>query len=115
LHELALPPLFAAGTKYHSTCVESIKNVTHDTKLFTLRLPAGSYLNVPTGHHVGIKAMVNGVEVERKYTPVSRLEASGQRPVHPQAQQEAESIDLMIKLYKDGKMSGFLSGLKEGM
>ena len=48
------------GVKYHATHVESIRRVTHDTKLFTLRLPIGSYLNVPTGHHLSIKADIDG-------------------------------------------------------
>lgn len=52
--------IFSADTKYHSSSVESIKSITHDTKLYTLRLPAGSYLNVPTGHHLSVKAQVNG-------------------------------------------------------
>lgn len=51
-----------AGVKYHSTYVESINDVTHDTKLFTLRLPAGSHLNVPTGHHLSVKANINGMQ-----------------------------------------------------
>lgn len=53
-----------------------------------------------------------GEDVERSYTPVSTLE--GPRPVHPQAQQEGETIELMIKLYKDGKMSSFLDNLEQG-
>ena len=52
-------PVFL-GTKYHPTRVESIRKVTHDTKLYTLRLPTGSYMNVPTGHHLAIKANIEG-------------------------------------------------------
>lgn len=46
--------------KFHECTVESIKTVTHDTKLFTVRLPQASFLSVPTGHHVTIRANVNG-------------------------------------------------------
>lgn len=125
--------------------MESIHSVTHDTKLFTLRLPTASYLQVPTGHHLSIRATINGEfleqinyqvaflcvlyaltsvnlrdyslslslsageEVERSYTPVSMLEH------HPsQNEQEGEVVELMIKLYKDGKMSSFLSKLQQG-
>lgn len=52
-HTLAVP-------KYHRCFVESISSVTHDSKLFSLRLPAGSYLNVPIGHHLAIRADVDG-------------------------------------------------------
>lgn len=52
-HTLAVP-------KYHRCFVDSITSVTHDSKLFSLRLPIGSYLNVPTGHHLAIRADVDG-------------------------------------------------------
>lgn len=52
-----------------------------------------------------------GETVERSYTPVSALQGSTQRT---EMTQEGETIELMIKLYKDGKMSSFLSNLKEG-
>lgn len=52
-HTLVVP-------KYHRCFVESISSVTHDSKLFSLRLPAGSFLNVPTGHHLAIRADVDG-------------------------------------------------------
>ena len=38
----------------------SCSDVTHNTKLFTFSLPKGSYLNVPTGHHVQLWAELNG-------------------------------------------------------
>jgi len=53
--------------------------------------------------------------VERKYTPVSALEVPSSR--HGQQatpQGGGDTIGLMIKLYRDGKMSGFLSKLHEG-
>lgn len=46
--------------KYHRCFVDSITSVSHDSKLFSLRLPTGSYLNVPTGHHLAIRADVDG-------------------------------------------------------
>ena len=134
-------PHICLGTKYHHTCVEAIQSVTHDTKLFTLRLPAGSYLEVPTGHHLSVKANVDGKhnccnttnnniitpslslilgeDVERSYTPVSAMEANlatTQCHAHQVTQQdgEFETLQLMVKLYNDGKMSKFLSNLKQG-
>lgn len=56
-HDFTLSP---TGIKYHTTTVENIKAITHDTKMFTLKLPKGSYLNVPTGHHLAIKADIAG-------------------------------------------------------
>lgn len=53
-------PSVCSDPKFHECTVESIKTVTHDTKLFTVRLPQASFLSVPTGHHVAIRANVNG-------------------------------------------------------
>lgn len=57
-----------------------------------------------------------GEEVERSYTPVSSLEVNNQRHESPAFPQEPEGkvIELMIKLYNNGKMSRFLSNLKIG-
>ncbi len=59
-----------------------------------------------------ISLSLSGKDVERSYTPVSSLEAN---PHNNALQQDGETIELMIKLYKDGKMSHFLSNLKQGI
>ena len=48
-------PLYREGT------LVSVEEVTHNTKLFTFRLPAGSYLSVPVGHHIKLRGMLEGV------------------------------------------------------
>lgn len=55
--------------------------------------------------------MCTGVEVERSYTPVSALEMTQS----VKEEQEGRVVELMVKLYKGGKMSGFLSTLKQGV
>ena len=103
----------AIDPKYRLCSVDSIKTVTYDTKLFTLRLKAGSFLQVPTGHHVTIRANADGEQIERDYTPVNSFMESTNR--QPQAQlSSSETIQMMIKLYKDGKMSNYLEKLKVG-
>lgn len=98
-------------TKYHPTIVEAITTVTHDSKVFTLRLPAGSYLSVPTGHHLAVRAEVNGESFTRSYTPICSSEAlTRHTPAHP----EGTTVELMVKLYQDGKMSQYLSDLNIG-
>lgn len=70
--------------------------------------------------------MFVGEEVERSYTPVCSLGNSGVHRHPPPAKAaaiseppappaEGETIDLMIKLYQDGKMSRYLSSLKKGI
>ncbi|XP_064405322.1 cytochrome b5 reductase 4-like [Halichondria panicea] len=98
-------------TKYHPTTVEAITSITHDSKVFTLRVPAGSYLNVPTGHHLAVRAEVDGESITRSYTPIcSNEDLTRHTPAHV----EGRSVQLMVKLYKDGKMSRYLSDLNIG-
>ena len=40
------------------SCLHSVTAVSHNTKLFTLKLPAESHMVVPTGYHIKIKAGV---------------------------------------------------------
>lgn len=47
-------PLYRKGT------LVSVEEVTHNTKLFTFRLPPGSYIKVPVGHHVKLSGMLEG-------------------------------------------------------
>lgn len=91
--------------KTHLCTIEDIKTITHDTKIFKVKFSPGSFMIVPTGHHVSIQAHIDGKQVERSYTPV--LPLSDHRP-------DGSSLELMIKLYKNGRMSQYLSRLSSG-
>ena len=41
--------------KFRSCTISSIKNITHDTKLFTVAIPSSCHMSVPIGHHVSIR------------------------------------------------------------
>lgn len=82
--------------------LQSVTSISHNTKLFTLELPAGSHMVVPTGYHIKIKA---DNELIRSYTPVLPLNGHAV---------EGRTIDLLIKLYSDGRMSRYLSSLAVG-
>lgn len=124
-------PLYREGT------LVAVEEVTHNTKLFTFRLPAGSYMRVPVGHHVKLRGMLEGgysthtpcqahrapphalpshsyshtgEEVVRSYTPVSSLSPAPS----PRGPVQCDTLQLMIKLYSDGRMSQVLSSLKVG-
>lgn len=74
--------------------------------------------------YISLSLCSTGEEVERSYTPVCSLSDSGAHRHPPPAASgaaessatptEGETIDLMIKLYQDGKMSRYLSDLKNG-
>lgn len=82
--------------------LHSVTAVSHNTKLFTLELPAESHMVVPTGYHIKIKA---DNELIRSYTPVLPLTGHAV---------EGRTINLLIKLYSDGRMSRYLSSLAVG-
>ena len=42
--------------QYLSCCLETVESITYNTKMFTFKLPGASYVIVPTGHHVRVKA-----------------------------------------------------------
>lgn len=59
-------------------------------------------LGLPIGQHVAIKATVDGAVVQRSYTPVSNNSDRG-------------ILDLVIKVYPDGLLTGkYLAGLEVG-
>jgi cytochrome-b5 reductase len=81
-----------------------ILNVTHvspNTKLLRFELPAGKSLGLTVGRHVSLRAVVDGVNIIRAYTPTSHVDQVGY-------------FDLLIKSYEYGKMSSFLHSLGPG-
>ena len=58
----------------HCCTVEDIQEITHDTNLYTVKLPVGSSFTVPTGHHVAIRANIDGTSHYMKHgTSSTRL------------------------------------------
>ena len=45
-----------AGMQDMNCALKTIKEVTHNTKMFTFKLPGASHMIVPTGHHIRLKA-----------------------------------------------------------
>ncbi|KAL3882533.1 hypothetical protein ACJMK2_028869 [Sinanodonta woodiana] len=96
---------------YRNCKVESIKEVTDDTKLFCLRFPPGTRLCVPLGYHVYITHNILGINVVRSYTVVlPSLDKESQDPRVPAGQ----VIHLMVKIYPGGTITPWLGSLKKG-
>jgi len=77
--------------------------LTHDTSLYRLAFPTDDdILDMPVASYVLLSAKVPGEEkpVVRPYTPVSYKDKG--------------HVDLVIKHYKDGKLTSYLEGLKPG-
>ena len=100
---MILIPASEHNNHFIKSSLQSVTSITHNTKLFTLELPAGSHMIIPVGYHIKIKA--SGNDLIRSYTPVLPLTGHSV---------EGRSIDLLIKLYSDGHMSRYLSSLAVG-
>lgn len=66
----------------------------------TLILRLECNFNIPIGKHVMIKGTFENKNIMRSYTPINIV--------------NNKYIDLMIKIYKNGKMSKYISNLKVG-
>lgn len=78
--------------------------VSHNTRLFRFALPhPKDKLGLPLGWHLSLRAMVDGKEIRRPYTPTSTQDDKG-------------GFDLVIKVYPEpyGKMSRYLDSLDIG-
>ena len=53
--------MYISDPTFRKCKIESIDEVTHDTKLFKLQLPECTSGGVPIGHHVRLKANVQGL------------------------------------------------------
>ncbi|XP_078324378.1 cytochrome b5 reductase 4-like isoform X2 [Crassostrea virginica] len=96
--------------EYRTCCVESVSQVTHNSKLLCLALPEGTRMCVPVGHHVHIRHKVSGMEVVRSYTAVLPT-LTGEQDVRVKA---GTVIYLMIKIYKNGALTPWIDSLKKG-
>ena len=87
--------------------LESKKPVTHDSFIFTLKLPTGLWIKPPLGYHIRIKQLCSGVEIVRPYTPVP------DRLILP-ANDESERLYFLIKVYPDGALTPVLDKVAVG-
>jgi len=78
-----------------------ITQVSHNTKLLRFEIPFGKKLGLPIGRHLSVRAEIDGTNVTRAYTPVSKPDQDGY-------------FDLLVKSYEFGKLSSFLHELKTG-
>ncbi|XP_019614402.1 PREDICTED: cytochrome b5 reductase 4-like [Branchiostoma belcheri] len=96
--------------RYRTCTVESRAEVTYDTTLYRVRLPPGSRMWVPAGHHVYVRRQVSGYgQVSRPYTPVP---ASLTTPA--QVDTQGTGLNLMIKVYPQGVLTPALAELQPG-
>ncbi|KAL8178630.1 UNVERIFIED_CONTAM: NADH-cytochrome b5 reductase-like [Gekko kuhli] len=92
--ELA-PEMFTAFT------VSSVDQLTEDTYQYKFELPGNSSLGLSLGQHIVLRGLVNGLEIQRAYTPITPVNAEGY-------------FDVLIKCYEGGLMSQYVKSWKQG-
>lgn len=89
-------------SEYRKLKLRSKEELADDIWRFVLDLPTKySMLGLPTGQHVAIKGTIDEHTVVRSYTPISNNRDLGR-------------LELLIKVYPDGKMGNFLKNMAEG-
>lgn len=94
---------FLDAKEYKPLKVSKITKLSPNVYKYTLALPsARDVIGLPIGQHISIKATVDGKTVSRSYTPTSN-------------NLDAGLIDVVIKIYPDGALTGkYFAGLKVG-
>jgi len=88
--------------EYQRFALKEKKDITHNTHIYRFALHhEDEVLGLPIGKHMSFRAVVDGKEVYRPYTPISSDDDKGY-------------FDLMIKVYPQGKMSQHIDHLKIG-
>ncbi|XP_070602027.1 NADH-cytochrome b5 reductase-like isoform X1 [Erythrolamprus reginae] len=81
--------------------ISSMTQLTEDTYQYTFKLPGNSSLGLTLGQHIVLRGVVNGLEVQRAYTPITPVNAEG-------------FFEVLIKCYKTGLMSQYIKSWKTG-
>lgn len=88
-------------TEFLQVSVVNIKDETHDSKVITFALPQDASLNLPVSSALLMRAGDNNSKTMKPYNPISSNSKLG-------------SFQLLVKIYPDGKVSGFVDQLVVG-
>ncbi|XP_074454398.1 NADH-cytochrome b5 reductase-like isoform X3 [Larus michahellis] len=81
--------------------ISSVEQLTEDTYQYKFELPGNSSLQLSLGQHIVLRGVVNGLEVQRAYTPISPGNAEGY-------------FEVLMKCYEAGLMSQYIKTWKKG-
>uniref|UniRef100_A0A1B6L8E0 Uncharacterized protein n=1 Tax=Graphocephala atropunctata TaxID=36148 RepID=A0A1B6L8E0_9HEMI len=87
--------------EYWEMSVVNSTIITHDTSQIDLMYTQNVFNYFPVGHHVFVKAEINGEEVVRPYTPVASLAGISIPPTG--------CVRLLVKCYSSGTLSSWLT------
>ncbi|XP_053102057.1 NADH-cytochrome b5 reductase-like isoform X4 [Hemicordylus capensis] len=87
--------------RFTAFIISSVDQLTEDTYQYKFELPENSHLGLSLGQHIVLRGLVNGLEVQRAYTPITPVNAEGY-------------FEVLIKCYETGLMSQYIKSWKEG-
>lgn len=93
-----------SSEEYRQFPLISKREVSHNTRVFRFGLPTETdVLGLPLGRHISLRAMIDGNEVRRPYTPISSGDTEGY-------------FELLVKVYPspNGLMSRHLDSMNIG-
>lgn len=95
---------------YHKARIISINQVTHNVRTFVFKFIDKVYMWVPIGHDIRIRAIIEGIDYAKQYTPIP--------PFLPHCDQtikhwHQDYICCMVKYYSDGALTPYLFSKKE--
>ncbi|KAK3910947.1 Cytochrome b5 reductase 4 [Frankliniella fusca] len=88
---------------YSKMKVNNIFSVNYNTKILALSYLDQTFSTTPVGHHVRVRNVFDGEEIERCYTPICKS------MVEPQSEEDQTLIYLMVKKYETGLLSSWLA------
>ncbi|XP_070259444.1 NADH-cytochrome b5 reductase-like isoform X1 [Myotis yumanensis] len=81
--------------------ISAMDKLTQDTYRVRFALPGSSQLGLRPGQHLILRGIVDGLEIQRAYTPISPVNAEGY-------------FEVLIKCYQTGLMSRYVESLRAG-
>ncbi|XP_021490965.1 NADH-cytochrome b5 reductase-like [Meriones unguiculatus] len=81
--------------------ISTMEKLTADTYLIRFTLPGSRQLGLHPGQHLILRGTVDGLEIQRAYTPISPVTAEGY-------------FDVLIKCYRAGLMSRYVESWRPG-
>ncbi|XP_016075295.1 PREDICTED: NADH-cytochrome b5 reductase-like [Miniopterus natalensis] len=81
--------------------ISAMDKLTEDTYCVRFALPGNSQLGLRPGQHLVLRGIVDGLEIQRAYTPISPANAEGY-------------FEVLIKCYQIGLMSQYVESLRTG-
>jgi cytochrome-b5 reductase len=95
--------------KYHHMKIVSVTQLTHDTRNYVLKFEERVCMWVPLGHDVRLRAVIQGVDTAKQYTPIPPSLPHSPAPRH----WHHDYICVMVKMYHHGALTPWLFDKKE--